>query len=319
MELRHIRYFLVVAEELHFSRAAERLNMCQPPLSQQIRQLEEELGVQLFRRTKRQVELTEAGRIFVLEARKILAQVDRAATIAVKAGSGHVGQLVVGTVTSVESRFHQAFVRILRTYAERYPGVHLELHRLSTAEQFRALRDGRIQVGFVTSAKPDEEVAVEVLERAPLVVALPERHRLTSWKVVPVREMAGEPHIVLPRRANPIYHDLLLSWCREQGFSLNIAHESDTMYMVLTLVALGFGVAILPASVREMSLTGVVFRSIRSPVPCVESGVAYRRNAHSNVLESFLGVVTETAGPKRARAAAVTRKGPPEDGEARDH
>lgn len=295
MELRHLRYFLAVAEELHFSRAAARLQISQPPLSQQILQLEKELGTDLFRRTKRRVQLTEAGRAFVSEARLVLAHVDRAAKVAAKAGSGQIGQLTVGTVTSVESRFHRVFVEILRAFAKRYPGVHLELRRLSTAEQFEALREGRIQAGFVTSAEPDDDLAIETVERVPLILALQEGHRLSSRRTVGLREIADEPHVLLPRRSNPVYHDRLLSWCRSRGLTLNIAHESDTMYMVLTLVALGFGVSVLPASVQEMSVEGVVFRRIRQPVPKVESGVAYRRRARSETLRAFLGVVREVA------------------------
>src|SRR5262249_53585765 len=169
MELRHLRYVIAVAEELHFGRAAERLNMSQPPLSQQIRLLEEELGVKLFHRTKRQVQLTDAGVRFIEEARQILAQVDHATRVASRADNGEIGYLIVGTVTS-EKRI---LIDTLRTFHKRYPDVHLELRSLSTPAQIMALREGRIQVGFVIQPIEEPSLAVETVAREPLVVALP--------------------------------------------------------------------------------------------------------------------------------------------------
>src|SRR5262245_681883 len=149
MELRHLRYVLAVAEELHFGRAATRLNISQPPLSQQIRQLEEEIGATLFLRTNRQVRLTEAGEAFVREARQIIAQADHAAKVAVRASKGEVGQLTVATVTSTQSGFFKLIVDILRAYSAQYSNVRLMLRTMNSDQQVQALRDGRIQIGFV--------------------------------------------------------------------------------------------------------------------------------------------------------------------------
>src|SRR5437870_5295979 len=150
MELRHLRYVVALAEELHFGRAAARLHMSQPPLSQQIRQLEEEIGTRLFRRTNRQVQLTEAGEAFVREARAILSHSEFAAKLAVRASKGEVGQLRVATVTSTDSGFFRIMVQILRLFASRYPDVRLLLRTLNSEQQIRGLREGTIEIGFLT-------------------------------------------------------------------------------------------------------------------------------------------------------------------------
>jgi DNA-binding transcriptional LysR family regulator len=305
MELRHLRYVIAVAEELHFGRAAARLNMSQPPLSQQIRQLEEEIGTKLFRRTNRQVRLTEAGEAFVREARQIIAHAEHAAKIAVRASKGEIGQLTVATVTSTESGFFKVVVDILRAFAARYPNVRLVLRSLNPDQQVHALREGRIQVGFLTLPVEDEELEIEWVRGEPLMLALPERHPLAAKSSVPLRTLATEPHIMFSRTMFPGYYDLVVSSCRNAGFSLNIVHEADAIYTVLALVAAGLGVSLLPASIQETPRHGIVFRNVQGPMPHIEMGAAYRREAPSNVLRSFLEVVREvTAKSKKA----ATRK-----------
>ena len=299
MELRHLRYVIAVAEELHFGRAAARLNMSQPPLSQQIRQLEEEIGTRLFRRTNRLVRLTEAGEAFVREARQIIAHADHAAKIAVRASKGEIGQLTVATVTSTESGFFKVVVDILRAFASRYPNVRLVLRSLNPDQQVHALREGRIQVGFLTLPVEDEELEIEWVRGEPLMLALPERHPLAAKPTVPLRTLATEPHIMFSRTMFPGYYDLVVSSCRNAGFSLNIVHEADAIYTVLALVAAGLGVSLLPASIRETPRHGIVFRNVRGPMPHIEMGAAYRRDAPSNVLRSFLEVVREVTSKSK--------------------
>src|SRR5262245_27498223 len=180
MELRHLRYVIAVAEELHFGRAAARLNMSQPPLSQQIRQLEDEIGAKLFRRTNRQVRLTEAGEAFVREARQIIAHAEHAAKAAVRASKGEIGQLTVATVTSTESGFFKVVVDILHAFATRYPNVRLVLRSLNPDQQVHALREGRIQVGFLTLPVDDEELEVEWVRGGPMVLGLAARYELAA-------------------------------------------------------------------------------------------------------------------------------------------
>src|SRR5436190_18148181 len=194
MELRHLRYFLAVADELHFGRAAKQLNMSQPPLSQQILQLEEELGVKLFQRTKRQVQLTWAGQMFAKEARLILAQVDHAATVAVQADQGQIGQLTIGSVLSVDSMMHRTFIEILQTYTKRHPQVRLALRSLTTPQQIEALHLGRLDVGILTAnLAHDPLLATERVWREPLMLALPRNNHLSNRRTVSMQALAAEP------------------------------------------------------------------------------------------------------------------------------
>ena len=173
MELRHLRYFIAVAEELNFTRAAERLHMAQPPLSQQIQHLEAQLGFQLFRRTKRRVQLTEAGRVFFEESQKILQQVDRAIQLGKQTSRGELGQLTVGFVSSSA---HNVVPAILQAFRTRCPAVKLELHELTTNEQLQRLRFGQIDIGFVRPPIEEDGINSEIVFREPLIVALPETH-----------------------------------------------------------------------------------------------------------------------------------------------
>ena len=201
MELRHLRYFVAVAEELHFSRAAARLHIAQPPLSQQIRHLERELGVALFNRTRRHVELTAAGRAFLDESRRVLLQAERAARIAQRAGRGEIGQLAVAFVPSADL---DLLPRVLRAWSARFPDVELDLQALLPVAQLEALAGGRIQVGLVRlPVTAGSEVIVECIESEPLVAALPLRHRLAKRARVRVADLARRHHddVSAPGRA----------------------------------------------------------------------------------------------------------------------
>src|SRR5579884_1861115 len=181
MELRHLRYFIVVAEQLHFSRAAEILHMAQPPLSQQIQSLEEELGVPLLIRTKRSVRLTAAGKAFLIEAKKVIAQAERAVEAAHQAHNGVIGRLDIGFVGTALAEMLPA---ILKTFRERYPLVETKLHNLVTAEQVQALREGQIQVGILHPPILDGSLHLEIIYRVPMVVALPADHDLAEQESI---------------------------------------------------------------------------------------------------------------------------------------
>src|SRR5579875_998382 len=193
MELRHLRYFVAVAEELHFGRAAARLMIVQPSLSQQIRQLEDELGFPLLRRTKRSVELTDAGRVFLAEARDVLARVQSAKYAAQRANRGEVGRLVVGYISS--SAFDLLPV-LLRAYRERFPDVEVTLRELNTQEQVRALEEGHIHVGLLRLPISTPLINIEVVRREPIVCALPEEHPLASLERIPVALLGPEPVVM---------------------------------------------------------------------------------------------------------------------------
>lgn len=299
MELRHLRYFLAVADELHFGRAAKHLNISQPPLSQQIRQLEEELGVQLFQRSKRQVRLTRAGQMFARECRLILAHVERAATVAVQADKGQIGQLTIGTVLSVDSLMHRFAVEILQTYARHHPDVRLSLRSLTTPQQIEALRTGRVDVSFLTAnLAHDPQLATEPVCSEPLMLALPRSNRLSARRTVSAKAMAAEPFILLSRHLAPAYHDLVITWFRDRGFSVNAAYESDNFFSTLTLVECGLGVSLLPSSLHDLG-RDIVFRKVPAPTPRLDLLLAYRRDTQSEVLRSFLAIAREVVARRK--------------------
>jgi len=290
MELRHLRYFVAVAEELHFGRAAQKLGMAQPPLSQQIRRLEQELGVLLLQRTKRRVQLTEAGRAFLEEARKTLSQVERAAEAAQRAGRGEVGRLTIGFLGAAT---YSLLPSILIAFRHRYPDVEVELHELKTSELIAALRERRIQVGFVRLPVDDKLLTVEPILREELLVALPDRHPLASRAHISFRDLAQEAFLMPPRQLAPTFHEQVLNLSHEAGFTPKLGAEASQLQTIINLVAAGMGISLVPESVQNLAGRGVVFKRLPEPAPTVEIAVAWRRDAHSEVLSAFLSVVRE--------------------------
>jgi DNA-binding transcriptional LysR family regulator len=295
MELRHLRYVVALAKELNFRRAAERLNISQPPLSQQIRQTEDELGVRLFHRTKRTVELTEAGRVFVAGARDILAQFERVAAAAVAANRGEIGELTVGTVTTTDNGFYRILIAILRAFSVQYPGVRLRLRTLNVQQQIEYLHDGRIDVGFVTMPILDARLVTERVRSEPLAVALPEGHALTRMKAVPPAALAAEHLIVMSRHLNPGFYDLVISFFRAAGFSMMTSDEADGILSSLALVAAGRGIAVLPISLLEIERPGITMRPFEPPAPVIEMGAVHVGDHDSAPLRMFMNVVRAVA------------------------
>ena len=310
MELRHLRYVVMLAKELNFGRAAERLNISQPPLSQQIRQLEDELGVRLFDRTKRSVALTEAGRVFVTGAREILAKVESTATAAVAASRGEIGELTLGTVTTTDNGFYRIIVAILRAFAARYPGVRLRLHTLSVYQQIESLHDGRIDVGFVTMPIVDTGLVTERVRGEPLATALPVGHALTRMKGVSPAAIAAERLIVMSRHLNPGFYDLVISFFRGAGFSPVISDEADSILASLALVAAGRGMAVLPISVFDIERAGVTMRPFEPPAPVLEMGAAHLSDNTSTPLRMFMNVVREVAQSENGVGGHLKRTPP---------
>ena len=302
MDLRHLRYLVAVAEELHFGRAAIRLHISQPPLSQQIRQLEEELGVQLFHRTKREVRLTEAGKRIVNEAYQVLSQVDHFINTASRAGEGAIGQLSIACPGGV----NEILVDTLRVFANRYPGVHIELQFMCTGLQIEALREGWIDVGFLYLPVSDPSLILEFVASQRMWVALPKGHPLARHSRVRLADLAEQRFILVARRSSPGLHDLITSMCRNAGFSLNVIHEVDNIIAGLTMVTAGLGLAFCSPAMHKL-WPEIVFRPLQDDVLQLEYAAAYRKDAHSPALESFLGVVRETAkkgSPRRRKQSA---------------
>jgi DNA-binding transcriptional LysR family regulator len=293
MELRHLKYFIAVAEELHFGRAAKRLAMSQPPLSQQIKSLEEEVGVILLKRSKRQVEITAAGQIFLEEARKTIIQVDQTIRAAQRAARGEIGQLAVGFVSSAVYGKVPSIFRLMRT---RFPEVSLLLQELTSEEQVEALKANRIDVGLVRPPiLAAESLPLQVIWREPLMVVLPIGNPLTLETEIAVESLAEESFIQIPRHVAPGFYDQFIRICARAGFSPKIVQEARTTPTIVSLVAGGMGVSILPASLQSLQRSGVVYRPLQSPAPTIDMAVIWRPDDKSPTLRSFLEIIWEVA------------------------
>ena len=285
MELRHLRYFVAVAETLHFGQAALKLRIAQPSLSQQIRQLEAQIQTTLLRRTKRRVELTEAGRMFLDEAREIVARADRAAMIARRAGREDEGTLRVATGYCMNQTAVSAAVS---RFTASHPKVRVELQTMAVPAQFTALRDERLDVGFVRPPVRDPSLGHDVVAREPLVLALQSGHRLAGRRAIRLSAVADEPFILVPRELVPVYHDLVLRACRDAGFVPYSLHEADHLQLMLGMVAAGSGVALVPAFAREITLPRVAFADVRPAAPDLETAIAWRRDDPTRMPADFV-------------------------------
>ena len=289
MELRLLRSFVAVAEERHFGRAAERLHMAQPPLSQQIRRLEAELGATLLHRTTRSVELAPAGEVLLVRAREILALVEGATEDARRAARGEFGRLAVGFTGSATYALLPQVAAALRS---ELPGVVLDLRgELLTPAQVERLLDGRLDVGLLRPPVRDGDLAVEVVRSEPLVAVLPEAHPLAEADSVPLEELEGEPFVVYPSHFRSVVHDAVEATCAAHGFHPRVALEVSETATLVSFVAAGLGVSLVPESVRHMTVHGAVYRPLARDAAAVELAVAWRRADTSPVLERALEVV----------------------------
>lgn len=293
MELRHLKYFIVVAEELHFGRAARRLGISQPPLSQQIKLLEEELGLVLLQRTKRLVLLTPAGEVFLEEARKCLAQAEQAVQAVQRAARGEIGKLAVGFVSSAVYGKIPSIFNLMRS---RYPGVSLLLQDLTSEEQVKALKADRIDVGLVRPPVVDaESMVMKVIWHEAMMVALPADNPLAGRNELRMADLAEEAFVQIPRQVAPGYYDQFIRICARAGFAPKIVQEARTTPTLVSLVAGGMGVALLPASLLSLQRSGVVYRPLREPAPTTDMAVIWRPGDTSPTLFSFLQIVREVA------------------------
>jgi DNA-binding transcriptional LysR family regulator len=300
MELRHLRYFVAVAEELHFGRAAERLNIAQPPLSRQIRDLERELGTPLFERGPRGAELTPAGRAFLPEARLTLAQAERAQRTAQRAAQGETGRLRVGFVDAATNS--GILPDVLGFFRMHLPSIGLSLFEMDPTQQAEALRDGRIDLGILQSPPADAErwLRVESVHAEPLVAAFPRGHKLLSRGKLSLSDFADEPFILFPRHVAPTLYDDILARCRSARFTPRVVQEASGWHTVISLVSAGVGLAFVPQSLAESRHSGVVFRPVRDLR--VEMGLwaVWKRGETSPVRQRFLTALKSVA---RARAS----------------
>ncbi|MGV7108450.1 LysR substrate-binding domain-containing protein [Pseudomonas aeruginosa] len=301
MELRHLRYFIAVAEELHFGRAAERLGISQPPLSQQIQALEEEVGARLLERTNRRVELTDAGRLFLDESRQVLAQVDKAVLLARRAHLGELGELKIGFTSSAP--FTSTIPSSIHAFRKAYPDVHLDLQEMSSRQVLKALLEESLQVGVIRPlALPDAVHWVELF-REPLVAVLRADHPLAAGSEdgLAIAALAEEPFVFFPRSYGTGLYDQVIALTRQAGFSPRIAQEASEAMTIIGLVSAGLGVSILPASFRRTRVDGVVYRTLSDPEATTAVWLVRRQNEGSPLALSFIDLVTREAASLRRR------------------
>jgi DNA-binding transcriptional LysR family regulator len=292
MELRHLRYFIAVAEEKHVTRAAERLGLQQPPLSQQIRALERELDVQLFRRKPRGVELTDAGAALLADARAILSHIEHAFATTRRTARGEQGQVAVGFTSSAP--FHPFVPRIIRAYRDAFPLVALTLEEGGTTDLIDDLRNERIDAAFIRTAIADPQgLVVSTLLQEAMVLALPRGHGLARRAgALPLKALAGETFVVYRRRNGPGLYDAILSACNAAGFSPRVGQEAPRIVSTLNLVAAGLGISLVPESLQRMRMDGVVFRRLSGAAqPKAPLHLASRRGEPSAAVRKFLGLV----------------------------
>jgi DNA-binding transcriptional LysR family regulator len=288
MDPRKLRYFLAVAEELHFGRAARRLNISQPPLSMQIRALEDELGALLFTRDRRNVALTEAGRVLLVEARNVLVQIDHARNAVQRAARGEVGRLAIGFITPVE---YNVLPPLLGEFRRSYPGISLSLREVMTDQQLAELESGTLDVGLLTAPVDRPTLWCHRVWRERMIVAIPAVHALArSTAPISVRRLASEQFVMFPRSIAPALYDDVIQFCRRGGFSLTIAQEVARSHTIISLVSAGLGLAIVPESMQGLRRAGVTYRSFREEGPAMETVVAYKKDRISPLVENFVNL-----------------------------
>jgi DNA-binding transcriptional LysR family regulator len=291
IELRHLRYFVAVAEHGGFRRAAERLHVSQPPLSQQIAQLEQRLGAALLVRSRRGIALTAAGETFLRDARMLLADLDRAVEAARRAGAGTTGLVRLGFVGSAA---YPIVPDIVRAFRAAHPEVEVRLRELSTAEQLEALAAGALDVGFARLPLDEPAVELEPVATEPILAALPEGHPLATRRQVRLHDLATEPFVMFPRAQAPGFFDHLVNLVAATGTAPRIVQEAREMQTIMALVASGLGVTLVPASVQALALHGAVYRPLQGN-PQTELAVLRPRGTPAPAVAAFLAVARQVS------------------------
>lgn len=290
MDLRHLRYFVAVAEELNFTRAAERLHIAQPPLSKQIRQLESEMGVTLLDRGTRYVELTDAGHLFLEHARRILQATDLAVFQAQNAQRGEVGRLAVGFFEYTSYTF---LPPILRAYRERFPKVEVQLRWFPVIEQMDALHRGEIDVSFIRELGDFRDCFTESINEEPFILAVPVEHRFSRLGTISVSECSEERFITYFSEMAPDFQNMIMRICGTAGFVPNEASQVGQVYTALGLVSSGAGIAFVPSSVRKVHFEQVAYIPFKEELPSIRLMLAWTKKHPSSLMRAFLDVAKE--------------------------
>jgi len=311
VELRHLRYFIAVADEGGFLRAAQRLHISQPPLSTQIKDLEVELEVRLFERSSKGVVLTAAGKAFYPEARAILARMQHARVAAQRADRGEHGTLDVGFISIADYNILPA---ALKHFRAAHPGIDVQLHELTSDAQMKELRLERLDLGIALGPVDEDEITFLPLLREKLILAAPADHpRAKAGKPVLLRSMNAERFVMVPRLLAPGLHDLTIAFCRTAGFAPQINQYAKQMQTVISLVASDFGFALVPESLQHLQRTGVRYLPLREASPLIETGAVFRVRQQNPAIPMFvqaLQVAASAHRPRRAESKA-TRNRPP--------
>lgn len=274
IDLRHLRYFQAVAEELHFGRAAARLHIAQPALSRQVQQLEAEIGTPLLRRTQRRVELLPAGQVLLERSYVVLEEVERAVRDARRTGAGELGRLSVGFI---HSSTYGLLPSIVERFSHLYPDIELELHEMPIADQHVALLREVIDVGLLRMQPAPAELEVQPVMADPFLVAVPRAHRLHKRKAVRLQELAGEALVMFPHRGSPLFHSRIMAMCHRAGFTPRVVQQASQIHTVVGLVRAGIGLAIVPGTARNLQPRGVHFLEIQDRPEPVQVALGWLR------------------------------------------
>ena len=287
MELRHIRYFLAVAEERHFTRAAAKIGIGQPPLSQQIKDLETEIGAALFHRVAHGAELTEAGEAFLAAVKEMPLLAERATMAARRAARGETGSLRVGFTAS--AAFNTVVPSAFRAFRRAYANVHLTLEEANTSRLVAGLQKGSLDAVFLRPGAPGSEAfQLRLLSEEPLIVALPQGHPVASQTEIDLATLKDEPFLFFPRAGGPTLYDTIVGACRQAGFDPTIGQVAPQIASIVNLVAAELGVSIVPASMSQLRVSGVAYRPIAGQSPTARLALAYRRGETSPVVRNFI-------------------------------
>lgn len=296
MELRHLRYFVVLAEELHFGRAARRLAISQPPLSVAIRQLEESVGAQLFERNSKAVRLTAAGEALLATSRALLRDAEDAVIQARAVAHGSAGKLRIGFVGSM---LYRGLPQALQRFRTAHPAVHVTLTELNSGEQVAELMHGRLDVGFAHTRRVPAELQCRLLVSEPFVACLPDGHRMAGKRKISLASLRDESFVLFSRDASPDYHARILSICADAGFWPEVKQEVRHWLAVVSLVSQGMGVALVPEAMRHCALPGAVFRPLEDPSTPSEAYGVWLTASNNVLVATLLDAVADTTGHGR--------------------
>lgn len=305
MDLRHLKYFIAVAEELNIGRAALRLHISQPPLTRQIQQLEEELEVQLLIRTPRGVELTQAGEMFLEEARNIRSLVEQAIERTKRAGQGQIGRIDIGIFgTGILS----AIPKLLQLFRDTNPDVRVVLHTMSKAEQIEALRQKRISIGFNRMLAPLPDLNSELIMRERLYLAVNKNHPLSQQASISFQEVAKHPLVLFPTGARPNFVDRVIELCRNTGFTPDISQIVGDAVTGVALVAGGFGISVVPESVITLTPPGIVYLPFSdAPSATIDLSCIYRKDDASPIFQALLAVIHAFREQQESLESAIAK------------